>query len=441
MIDVDVMLGYIRDANPIPDLEDVDADELAAFVAAAHTRRAAIMHPPTQDPTPTTETVAQFREYGDQLDSDASSLEDLTPTRTPVRVPARREQRGWPYAVAAAVVVLVLIGGIALLVQRPASRIELAAAPTATLDVDELVPVEGLATADGMVWAWNRDGQISAYVDGSWTEMPALPDPVLEIAGSEGDTWVVTTNRCDPSLPDWERRPCETALWRRSGDIWEQLPELGGIALPDDLRDLEIGPDGSLFIVTTEGVLYSWDVRDGASLVGSGPMNVDAIAITANGEGGTDAWASRFNPYFPDDIGFARLGSGGDWEAFNPFDGENHHTVMTTTPDGDLWVWISASPLSSSLSGRALAHYDSEALEWAMYESGIPAGFVRGMAASDEAVWLAITDSPDAQLWQFDGEAWTLLATTSGGEFLDVAVGPDGAVWYLADNAVRRLVP
>ena len=49
MIDVDAMQGYIRDANPIPTLDDLDPDELTAFVAVAHEEGRAHASP---DPTP-----------------------------------------------------------------------------------------------------------------------------------------------------------------------------------------------------------------------------------------------------------------------------------------------------------------------------------------------------------------------------------------------------
>ena len=42
MIDTATIERYMRDANPIPHIDDIDPDEFARFVAAATTRRAAI---------------------------------------------------------------------------------------------------------------------------------------------------------------------------------------------------------------------------------------------------------------------------------------------------------------------------------------------------------------------------------------------------------------
>lgn len=383
--------------------------------------------------------LTQLSDYGEQLDSQARPLEDLAPVRVPTVRGARRRRRGWLYAVAGSVVVFALVGGIPLLVQNTPQDAEPVAPPTTAPAVEELDEALGVSVAGDTLWAWDRDGRTVAYVDGSWTEMPRLADPVVDIAGSASEAWAITTNRCDPTVPDWEAVGCETALWHLVDDAWNELSVLGSLQVPDNVGDVEVVPaTGSVLLVTADGILYAWDDASGLRSFDSGPTNPDAIAMTQNTEGEPVLWASRFNPLFPDDVGFARLGEG--WEAFNPLDGENHHAVMTTTPDGDLWVWFSQFPGSASLSGAALAYYDSRSEEWAIHKSGIPKGHVRAMTASNDAVWLAV-DSTDAQVWRFDGETWTLASTQQGAEILDVAAAPNGTVWYIADNAVKEVRP
>lgn len=85
MIDAATVERYMRDANPLPNLDDINADEFARFVAAAHPRRAVIMQAPTQHPT------------------------EPTPT-----TPKRRSRRVWAFA-AAFIIVLVGVGLAALL--------------------------------------------------------------------------------------------------------------------------------------------------------------------------------------------------------------------------------------------------------------------------------------------------------------------------------------
>ena len=85
MIDADVMQDRIRDANPVPTFDALDADELAYFVAATRTRRAAVMQAPTQHPTET----------------------------TPAAPPPHRRGSVWAFA-AAFVLILVVVGAAAL---------------------------------------------------------------------------------------------------------------------------------------------------------------------------------------------------------------------------------------------------------------------------------------------------------------------------------------
>lgn len=87
MIDAKTMQGYIRDANPIPQLDDLEADELDRFVTAAHTRRAEIVQ--------------------------ASKSEPRRPIPTG-RVAPSRPVRAWAFA--AAFIVVVAFFGIAALV-------------------------------------------------------------------------------------------------------------------------------------------------------------------------------------------------------------------------------------------------------------------------------------------------------------------------------------
>jgi hypothetical protein len=89
MIDLNLMQSYIREANPILHVDDVDPDELATFVAAAHTRRAAIMQAPTRPPTPTVPVTS---------------------------TPPRQRRRGWAFA-AAFVLVVGAAGAVALVLR------------------------------------------------------------------------------------------------------------------------------------------------------------------------------------------------------------------------------------------------------------------------------------------------------------------------------------
>ena len=86
MIDTATAERYLRDANPIRNLDHVDPDELTHAVAAVHTRRAAIMQAPTQHQT--------------------------TPS-PPTTPPPLRRGKAWAFA-AAFIVILASIGIVAL---------------------------------------------------------------------------------------------------------------------------------------------------------------------------------------------------------------------------------------------------------------------------------------------------------------------------------------
>ncbi len=266
--------------------------------------------------------------------------------------------------------------------------------------------------------------------------MPSLPEPVVDVAEHQGIMWAVTTNRCDPSV-DANGVGCKTTLWRLDDELWQEIPELGGQHLPDNLEDIEFDAAGTLWIVTTDGALYTWDGDEIDLVVETGRFPNDGIAITGDGT----IWTARFNPFFPEDLGLAQLNTElGEFQPLDPVDGGNHHAVMTPTPDGDLWVWLSGFPSTAdNWDGIALGFYDSDTTEWAVHTSDLPQGWVRAMTAGDGAVWIVTSSAEGSSLWRFDGETWTNRITRPGAEILDVGVAPDGTVWYVEDNTLTSV--
>lgn len=119
MIDTDVMQDRIREANPIPHVENLDAEELARFVAAAQARRATVMQASTQHPTPT----------------------------TPPTAPPSRRHRVWAFA-AAFVFVLVVVGAAALLLRSDDPQVT-EPAPSTTMAVTPTEP----SLVESFVWS------------------------------------------------------------------------------------------------------------------------------------------------------------------------------------------------------------------------------------------------------------------------------------------------
>lgn len=369
----------------------------------------------------------QIRAYVEEIDPlfDAQDLM-RDPETTDSEAPRWRPSPALVFA-SAALAVMLIIGAAGLLFSGDASSPP--AGPVPSIPLKE---VQGVNRSGDVLWAWDNDGRLAGRWLNDWNAFPSLPDPIVDVALHDGTVWAITTNRCDPTVPDWEFVGCETSLWRLVDEVWEQIPKLGNLQLPDDLQDIEFDTTGILWVISAEGALYNWDGITAAVVVEAGQLHPDTVAITGDGT----VWASRFNPFFRDDVGFARLD--GDWQAFNPLGDDNNHAVMTTTADGNLWVWLSGFPATGSLSGEALAYYDSKTGQWTIHESNIPPGYIRAMTAINETVWLATLSEA---LWQFDGQTWTPIHNPSGSDLLDVATAPDGTVWYVTDNGLQQAQP
>ena len=198
MIDEATIERYLRDANPIRDLDDVDPDELAYAVAAAHTRRAAVMQAPTQYPTPT---------------------RPVTPT------PPRR-RRAWVFA-AAFILVVVAVGAAALVIRGDGDA-PVADEPMAPIDVGSLAwsrvshddtvfnPTPGV----DMMWSVTRGGPGFVAVGRTFSSDAPAPIPV------EMD-WAYWQNLGSYILGDGDLRyRGEPAVWvSEDGITWSRLSD------------------------------------------------------------------------------------------------------------------------------------------------------------------------------------------------------------------------
>jgi hypothetical protein len=77
----------------------------------------------------------------------------------------------------------------------------------------------------------------------------------------------------------------------------------------------------------------------------------------------------------------------------------------------------------------ALAHRESASGEWTVFEEGLPQCYLMVMAADDGGVWLGRYFGQDG-LIHFDGETWSHYLP--GEDTLDIAIAPDGTIWYIA---------
>jgi hypothetical protein len=125
--------------------------------------------------------------------------------------------------------------------------------------------------------------------------------------------------------------------------------------------------------------------------------------------------------------------------------------LLATTPNGDLWVmlvdwsedWGALQEAGEPFVEWALAYWDSASGEWTVFEQDLPEGYPSAMAADDGGVWLAqgsgfVEQMEFDGLAHFDGENWSHYLP--GTNVFDVAVAPDGTIWYLtSDETLRQL--
>jgi hypothetical protein len=187
MIDTATIERYMRDANPIPHIDDLDADEFARFVAAATTRRAAIMQAPTQHQT--------------------------TPSTTPQPL---RSRRAWVFA-AAFILILAAVGIAALVLRGDGATVTDEPAPPTTMveTPGEPISIESLT--------WSRIPHDEAVFGGSQHPGEAF-DGIFDVtAGGPGLVAVGAADRTaavwtSPDGYTWSRVPQDDPAFASGGD-------------------------------------------------------------------------------------------------------------------------------------------------------------------------------------------------------------------------------
>jgi hypothetical protein len=315
-----------------------------------------------------------------------------------------------------------------------------AAQPTTT--VPPAPPPDGIVrvvTSNGVLVAWEyQDGTRAwQYSNGGWVELPAVPDDVSEMAFGAGKLWALT-----PPGPHY-----------LDGDVWRNLEG----APPLAWRFAVDNSSGELWLSTGED-LYTWDGDEFTKTAqpdvveDDGFAYVGDIAVTTDGT----VWAGGLYGYVPWVGSLMSYDAETDaWKTARPWNGKPvPASSLVSTNDGGLWVVLldADSPDTTdepSTEGWALAFRDGATGQWAVFDEDLPGGFPFAVAAADDAIWMAqgyaITEgeAPLEGLYRFDGTAWSHYLDGQG-TVLDVAVAPDGTVWYLADqepHVLRQLEP
>ena len=401
-----------------------------------------------------TDLLSQLAEYGAYHDArqGAASVEDVVrrnaqtrPHHEPQRLSGDSSWRNARVAVLAAVLVLIVVGGMVLLRSDGANPVPFVDQPSIVpADSGPVTPtslpvIEGGAVtlekaelgigaavdfsrSGDTLWVWGMEGRPAGYRDGAWENLPPLQggwvdisgtllSSVLDITGTpDTGVWALTV-----SPPHHISHP-QSQIWRLEDDEWRRVSNL---PLSGDAERIEVDEASGLLVwVRTDRSLYSWD---GSELIAHGDppqdMVFDDIAVTADGT----VWAARFNPFFPQlPAGLIRYHTDtGDWEWVRPLGGdENVPAVLAPTPDGNLWALLTDHDLES----LAVAHFESRTGEWTVYS--LPEGEINQWAADDEFVWLT---THGQLVFRLDGSAWT----SHMADFMidNLGIAADGTVW------------
>ena len=448
MIDDAVMTDYIREANPVPNLDDLDADELNRSAAITEARRAAAMQAPPQQPA------------------------ELQPT------PPSRRYAARVFAVA---FIMVLVGvGIAALVLRPTevpvgdepvTETTMAETPTEPSQLESLtwtrIPIDGgmesvtvggpgLVAVEG-AWVWTSpDGII-------WTRAPDVLDGDAQsvIAGGPG---LVAVGSSEMAVPGGV--VSGAGVWTSvDGLTWTQVPgdlhtvaESGG----DDpvfrgavMESVTVGGPGLVAVGSTMGdggAAVVWTSPDGFTwsrvpydeAVFGGPGGQLMSSVTAGGPGlvavGSDH--GRGGEGRRTVVGIEEL------RELQELPGSaTTAAAVWTSPDGFTWSRV---PHDEAVFGEAVFGGGGQLLMSSVTAGG--PGLVAvgrhfdGGASADAAVWT----SPDGFSWSrvphdeeiFGGDAAMSSVTTVGSGL--VAVGGDraaAAVWTSPDGFTWSRVP
>lgn len=362
MIDDATVEAWMREANPIRDVDNVDAEEFARFIAAAHSRRAAAMQAPTQYPT-------------------------ATPIDT---APVHHRRKAWAFAAAFILVAAAVV--VAAFVTRGDSEAPVADEPTAPVQVESL----------------------------TWSRVPhdqALFDPTKGIdvitsitAGGPGFVAVGTTGIMDDS---WIGT--NAAVWfSEDGITWSRVPNdtpplggpineavqsvtVGGLGLVavGFENELPLGGDAVVWI-SDDGMSWSCVPDDEAAFEGAIMFDV-----TAFGPGlvavGSAAWTSPDGltwtrvPLAPDEdarmssvtVGGPGLVAVGSVDIETELDPDYSIAAVWTSPDGLTW---SRLPYDEAVLGDA---------DLSDVTVGGPGLVAVGSADNHAAVWT----SPDGLTW------------------------------------------
>jgi hypothetical protein len=382
----------------------------------------------------------QLAAYGEHLEMLAISAAPDTETLTSA-VGRRTYRRGIAVAVAAAAIVFLVIGSIALLSPFSGEQTEMVTDPTTPSTIPgttlPVTPVPGssasglinkindLALApDGTIWAATRGGVVRRdpgasvpVVFGEQDGLPAADVSQIVVAAdgtvwASGSGWVAyydqtwqTVEADDPSpwtlVADPKVGVWTTGTNNQGEEVLLQVDRNGmeQISLPEGLglgSSVEIAVDAAgraLVVDKVEGhVVYVYDGGSWSELT-------------------TDGW---------------RPGSG-----YSSIVGN-----IAIAPDGALWIatWADGDPEPGGTPASGVASFDGQA--WTRYTTadGLASDAGTVVIGQDGTVWVVHSDAVS----RLDGDTWT-VHEVAGSPRSGAVGGSDGTLWLAMDSGIVHL--
>lgn len=202
-------------------------------------------------------------------------------------------------------------------------------------------------------------------------------------------------------------------------------PEWESYSAHGDVRALASHPDGSIWGITSGGVVR-WDVVSGEAQAFGSPdglasQAVHALWIAHDGQvwAGTEAGLARYD--------------GASWVTFTKEQGLPSDRVFSLTQTADRTLWAGTDL------GLARLYGDRWQTVWTAPE-GSAGRAVATLETRDGILWFAIQGHG---LGRYDGAAWTLLTSEDGAPTMPTALMEDaqGALWVgTANQGILRYV-
>lgn len=382
----------------------------------------------------------QLAAYGEHLEMLAVSATSDRETLTSA-VGRRSYWRGIAVAVAAAAVVFLVIGSIALLSPFSGEQTEMVTDPTTPSTVPgttlPVTPVPGssasglintindLALApDGTIWAATRGGVVrwdpGASVPVVFGEQDGLPAAdvsqiVVAVDGTvwaSGNGWVVYYDQTWQTVEAEDPSPW-TLVADPTGGVWTtRTNNQGGEAL------LHVDRNGTEQISLPEGLGLSGSVEIAGDAAGR-------VLVVDKVEGHV-----------------VYVYDGGDWSELTTGDwrpGSGYSSIVgniAIAPDGALWIATSADsviePGGAPASG--VASFDGQA--WMRYTTadGLASDAGTVFIGQDGTVWVVHGDAVS----RFDGDTWTVYEV-AGSPRSGAVGGSDGTLWLATDSGIVHL--